>query len=376
MFRFFVVAVALFALVDAQYQRITLHKMSSIRKNLKKAGIDLKKTHFDVSEPLSNYYDAQYYGNITIGTPPQSFSVLFDTGSSNLWVPSAKCASDDEACLYHHKYYSSKSSTYKPINTPFSIQYGTGSLTGFLSSDVVTVAGLPVKDQGFAEAVEQPGETFVYSEFDGILGMGYPEISEDEVTPVFVNMVKQHLVEHPIFSFYLSRDSSAEKSELILGGSDPNHYEGNFTYVPVTQKGYWQFTMDSVSIGDYNITDNTQQAIADTGTSLLVGPDNYIAFINELIAADENGLVNCAIVDQLPIFSFILSGVSHPLSPNDYILREEEYGQQLCFSGFQSSGSDSSQALGPAWILGDVFLRKYYSEYDMGNNRVGFAHSK
>jgi len=74
--------------------------MNSIRKNLKKAGIDLKRTHFaeQGSEPLSNYYDAQYYGNITIGTPPQTFSVLFDTGSSNLWVPSAKCASDDEAC--------------------------------------------------------------------------------------------------------------------------------------------------------------------------------------------------------------------------------------------------------------------------------------
>lgn len=29
--------------------------------------------------------------------------------------------------------------------------------------------------------------------------------------------------------------------ELVFGGADPDHYEGDFTYVNVTNKGYWEF---------------------------------------------------------------------------------------------------------------------------------------
>ena len=88
------------------------------------------------------------------------FKVILDTGSSNLWVPSSKCTSI--ACFLHAKYDSSASSTYKQNGTEFSIQYGSGSMEGFVSQDVLTIGDLTIPGQDFAEAVKEPGLTFAF----------------------------------------------------------------------------------------------------------------------------------------------------------------------------------------------------------------------
>ena len=89
--------------------------------------------------PLKDYQDAQYYGQIELGSPPQSFSVIFDTGSANLWVPSAKCRGFNLPCLLHRRYASQHSRTYVQDDTPFAIKYGSGSMTGFISRDKLSV---------------------------------------------------------------------------------------------------------------------------------------------------------------------------------------------------------------------------------------------
>lgn len=294
---------------------IKASKMARMQANHKMGS---KTTLGDASDidiiSLKNYLDAQYYGEISIGSPPQKFTVIFDTGSSNLWVPSSKCIFSI-ACLFHSKYKHSKSSTYQENGKSIAIRYGSGSVSGFLSQDVVTVGDLMIKDQVFMETKKEGSLSFVVAKFDGLFGLGFKEISVGDVTPPWYNMVDQRLVREEVFSFWLNRDQYAkEGGELVFGGVDPNHFKGSHTYVPVTKQGYWQFEMDDLLIGNQSagFCKGGCAAIVDSGTSLLAGPTGVITQINHAIGAE--GIVSTECKEIIAdygevIWDLLVSGV-------------------------------------------------------------------
>uniref|UniRef100_A0A5F5PGP5 Pepsin A n=1 Tax=Equus caballus TaxID=9796 RepID=A0A5F5PGP5_HORSE len=377
---------SLVALSECLIYKVPLVKKKSLRQNLRENGLlaDFLKQHprnpaskyfpkeaatLAATEGLENYMDEAYFGTISIGTPAQEFTVIFDTGSSNLWVPSIYCSS--LACSDHNRFNPEDSSTYRATSESVSITYGTGSMTGVLGYDTVRVGGIEDTNQIFGLSETEPGSFLYYAPFDGILGLAYPSISASGATPVFDNIWDQGLVSQDLFSVYLSSDDESG-SVVMFGGIDPSYYTGSLHWVPVSNEGYWQITMDSVTVNGESIAcSGGCQAIVDTGTSLLAGPTSAIDNIQSYLGFSEDssgeGVISCSSIYSLPDIVFTLNGVEFPLRPSAYILEEDD----SCISGFEGMDLDTSS--GELWILGDVFIRQYFTVFDRANNQIGLA---
>ncbi|CAI7660927.1 hypothetical protein ACN42_g2680 [Penicillium freii] len=322
---------------------------------------------------VDNFLNAQYFSEISIGTPPQTFKVVLDTGSSNLWVPSSQCSSI--ACFLHSKYDSSSSSTYQKNGTEFEIRYGSGSLSGFVSKDTLQIGDLKVEGQDFAEATNEPGLAFAFGRFDGILGLGYDTISVNKMVPPFYHMINQKLVDEPVFAFYLGdTNKDGDNSVATFGGIDKSHYTGELIKIPLRRKAYWEVELNSIALGNNVAELENTGVILDTGTSLIALPSTMAELLNKEIGATKGFTgqysVECDKRDSLPDLTFTLGGHKFTIGPYDYILEV----QGSCISSFM--GMDFPEPVGPLAILGDAFLRRWYSVYDVGNNAVGLAKAK
>lgn len=318
---------------------------------------------------IKDYSNAQYYGEVEIGTPPQKFTVIFDTGSSNLWVPKINCHN----CGYwfvhggKSKYDHEKSSTFEKDGSDFHIQYGSGDVKGFFSVDEVTLADdIVVKGQKFAEVSDAGGlgVGYIMGQFDGILGLGFEGLSLGNAPTVFKNAIDQGVVAQKMFAFSLGDN---QDGELTLGGYDDSQFTGDITWVPLSEPKYWQIDIEDISIGSHS--SGQTNGIVDSGTSLITGPSTEIMRIATSVGATPNLLgqytIDCAKVPSIPDLEFKINGQTWAVPGKDLVIQ----ASGTCL--FALMGMDIQG--GPQWILGDVFMRQYYTIFDYGDERVGFA---
>jgi hypothetical protein len=233
---------------------------------------------------LKNFANSQYYGLIQVGTPPQNFKVIFDTGSSNLWIQSKVCTSP--GCLQHKGFDHLQSSTFEQhyVNgriPVFSIKYGTGKIAGEFVKDSVTIAGITVSDQIFGLTYREEGYAFMNVPFEGILGLSFPTISKSNSFPFFDMVMTKKLLEKNIFSLFLSE--SDRESNINFGSVNKQNMLSNFTFVEVRSNAYWEIDIKDIKIGD-KITDFCEKlrketgkcgVAIDSGTSLYAAPSRY-----------------------------------------------------------------------------------------------------
>lgn len=329
-----------------------------------------------LGQPVNDYDDMEYLGNITIGTPPtQLFTVVLDTGSSNLWIPDSSCTT--ESCVKHHRFNSSLSSTYVKDGRKWRVGYGDGSnANGFLGKDSITFGGpgaaqLSVPNQIFGQAIQMGG--FERDPADGILGLAFTYLADDYVTPPVINAIQQKILDKPIFTVWMKHRSPLSNvygGQFTYGALDTEHCGDVIDYRYLSMASYWQYRMESVAIGSY-VNPKGWDVIADTGTSFLGGPQFVI---NEIVAvtgatADQYGdyIVPCNSISTLPDLVLTFGNHDYAITPQQYVVEIENDMCVLALFGFDSGGYQ------PTWILGDPLIRQYCVIHDVTEQKIGFA---
>ncbi|KAF9096332.1 hypothetical protein BGX29_008617 [Mortierella sp. GBA35] len=332
-----------------------------------------------------NSLDTQWVAAMEIGSPFQQFSVVFDTGSSDLWIPSTSCQS--LTCMTLRRYNPSQSSTYLQDGRPWSINYADDTqVSGVLAKDRVKVAGITVTDQTFGMASINTGSTAATG-VDGILGLGFNSNSEmSNVNTLITNMIHQGQIDQPIVSVWLNKaiDQDASLSnggQFIFGGVDPSYYTGPITYLPVTSSKDWQIKIDQVFIGrkELSLSSSASSAIVDTGSSYILFPDYLATAFHRAIpnAQYDNKLgwwVPCTLAKSTSVgdLTFVLGGQKFNVPLSDIVILKS------AFNGYCLSAIDSWQELAghggqSGILLGDLFIKNQYVVYDYEKERIGFA---
>jgi hypothetical protein len=342
----------------------------------------------------------EYYGRIAVGSPPQLFDVVFDTGSGNIVLPTVKC--NDEVCARHHRYRSESSTSALQLayddDTPLekgqtdrdttSIVYGTGKLTGEYIRDKVCFGfgiskGQACTSTDFLGVTQESRFPFIELPFDGIFGLGLEGLSAGPNFS-FINRLKANGSSmEPVIAVFIRNLQADEDSEITFGGWRQERIEKGeqMHWLPIPQdeaqdKGYWLVTMRDVYVNgrplklcDDPELDKSRCSVAmDTGTSMTMASPYEVSELLGAVGMKDD----CSNFKKLPSIKFVFDAEAGGtfdlvLRPDDYVDQSEEG----CITTFQSL--ELPPRLGRMWVFGQSILRRYYSVYDAKRWRVGVA---
>jgi len=374
------------------------------------------------------YHKSAYVGTIQVGSPPVQFTVVFDTGSGHLILPSTYCHSD--VCRARKRYRRSNSQSAKDINSDgtvikprdlrdqITVSFGTGEVSGVFMEDTLCLRD-PDSQSTAAANVKAPTATpsgcmamrmiaatamsedpFADFDFDGVLGLGLSGLSQ---TPHFnfLSVVAGHVAQqssefaHVFGVFLAEEDAHDEESEITFGGYDANRLDGELAWnlVDEPQLGQWMIKVRSLRVNDEPMSYCAEgcRAILDTGTSLLTVPSPVFTDLYDLLRHPSANGRDCR--GENPKLHFDLEGITLTLEPRDYT----HFDTTATSAEATPGGSDNSTVkhdwaepkeeeeeeedddqckpmlmtmdlpapIGPKlFILGEPILRKYYTVYD------------
>jgi cathepsin D len=330
--------------------------------------------------------DASYFSTVEIGTPPQSFSVILDTGSSDLFVLDSTCSGCSDAALFD----SSKSSTFSQQTStrPTIITYGSGSVEGFIGTDTVSMGSFSVPSQAFL-TVEAMDQGLIDGSVSGLIGLAFQGLADTKATPFWQTLASNGKLSSPEMGFQLLRSTTRDNEPggtFTLGGTNSSLFTGDVEFhdlVASTPPTFWLLSLSAVTVQGKSVsisTGNAAISAIDTGTTAIGGPTDdvsaiYAAIPNAGPVTESGGegffQFPCS-TDVSVTLSF--GGKAWPISSEDMNLGAVTEGSSMCVGAiFDLSQGTNVGSAGPSWVIGDTFLKNVYSVFRQTPQSVGFA---
>lgn len=340
-----------------------------------------------------------YIGEIQVGTPGKLFRVLLDSGSGELWLPTSSCRDVDHNIIA--TYNCRQSSSFTNDGRPISLKYINGVVVeGYLAREFIQFGDLAIHNQTFIQIDRiSNGSILQHFNVDGILGLNFETISNyTDMEPPILGIMRLAGRQsggkgRSMLSLSLNHGQDARRAgQLIFGDLDESLYVGQVAWAPLMRSKHWQFRVESIQLNypedeqesywettkrpDVVVCPHGCNAMADTGSMVIIGPPNDIQKLNEAIGAYHLGrghfaLPSCDNIDtQLPVLRISISGKKFSLTPRQYTFTGGGPNGPMCYSSFVIMKQNMQH-----WVLGNMFIGHFYTILDYDNERFGMAES-
>lgn len=335
-----------------------------------------------------------YFGAIGVGSPMKTFNVVFDTGSSETWLPYYLWLPFANNLHYRDGYKCGDSHTCKRTKREVKLSYRGTELSGEIYDEQFSIFEDTTKEQieysashqldfphSFLGVDSASDEQFRYMPYDGVVGLAPVDQSKSGQHMV-ISVFDHNRIIHPapsgnpyIFGFWFNPDQqSTYGGELTLGGVDPRRIGRSINYHKVVGWHEWRLSLRAVKLGSKVVSCSQGcDAIFDTGANSIIGPKEDVEGIYSMIQAthDESSnlwLVNCEDIDSLPNLIFVIDNYSYLITPHHYVKLFKYKGSLVCHLAIKPWEENR-------WILGTTFIGAYYTVFDFNHRQIGLASS-
>ncbi|KAG7439608.1 acid protease [Guyanagaster necrorhizus] len=330
---------------------------------------------------------------LTVSSRPQSFNVILDTGSSDLWVADTSCTGCSSSTPLFDTQASSTLKTASGTSSETTIRYGSGAVAGTLSSDTVSMGGFNVTQQIFL-AVDQTTSSLLSGSVSGIMGLAFEQIASTQATPFWQALVAGNKLTSPEMSFWLARhrgesdvQSEVSGGVFTLGGTNSTLFTGDIEFLNMSAStpSFWLLELQALTVQNKSVTVTTSGTTAlsaiDTGTTLIGGPSADVASLWAQVpgaqqARGQEGLYEFPCTTDVEV-TMSFGGKAWPINSQDMNLGPATTGSSMCLGGIfdLTAGSNIPEGTGnPGWVVGATFLKNVYSVFrDSNPPAIGFA---